>query len=123
MFFFQSTWRYLIRYLLIAVLIVPVMFASGQAQAQRFEEIVVSLKIPRLMTQDIIVQYDGDDIYLPLIELFDYLGTQVKANISENYYTGVFFVDNREFKINLNTQKAFCRDQDFLFKRDDYFQT
>ena len=64
MFSFRSTWRYLKKYLMVGVLTVLVTVNSGYSQAQRFEEIVVSLKIPRLITRDIIVQYDGDDVYI-----------------------------------------------------------
>lgn len=53
--------------LLLAILLLP---ASPAAQKAHHEEIVVNFDVPKLVNSDIFVQYDGQNLYIPLQEIF-----------------------------------------------------
>jgi len=94
--------------LLAALLLFPGAGAGGYDLDNEIEEIVVRIDIPRLMQKDIIVQYDGTDIYVPFTEVFSILEIYVETDFQNKIFTGKFLDDDGEFEINLPRYKAKC---------------
>ena len=80
--------------------------SSVQAQPEQAEEIVVGFEVPKLIKQDIFVQYDGKTVFVPLIEVFRMVGFQVEPDLPNERIIGntggksdKFIVDLTRFKI------------------------
>ncbi|MEE8576712.1 MAG: hypothetical protein V3T31_05605, partial [candidate division Zixibacteria bacterium] len=59
--------------LIIALSLMP----SASSAQDDFEEIVISFEIQRIISRDLFVLYDGQTIYLPMVEMFGMMGINV----------------------------------------------
>jgi hypothetical protein len=97
------------------------LITSVTAAAQKpSEEIVVSLDIPRLMSADIFVQYDGQTIYLPLTELFRLLDFNVTSDLSRRSFGGFTYSKDNRFEIDLAAGQIMVGKQKFSLAADEY---
>ena len=83
---------------LLPALAVPVGAQSAGNTPREFEEIVVSFEIPKLLREDIFVQFDGETVYLPLISVFSLLDINIDADMGKQNFSG-FFIDEDEGKL------------------------
>jgi len=95
--------------------------ASGQTP--RTEEIIVKIEIPRLLQKDIFAHYDGEKIYVPLIEFFSLIEVQVESDFVNRTFTGHYLTEDNEFKINLNKYEAECFDRKLVIDSTWYVMT
>ncbi|MBN2226094.1 MAG: carboxypeptidase regulatory-like domain-containing protein [candidate division Zixibacteria bacterium] len=79
--------------------------ASAQTE---FEEIVVKFEVPKLSKTDILAQYDGRTIYLPLIEIFGFLDIIVKSDFDNGKFSGKFVMQDNDFEINIRNGETKC---------------
>jgi hypothetical protein len=96
------------------------LFQSGAAQEPMREEIVVGFEIPRLLKQDIFVQYDGETVYVPLIEVFTLLDYSVKADLANERIGGSLAVQSEKFLIDLTRFRVKAPGVDRELLRSDY---
>ncbi len=89
------------RRLLIAGLTGFILCGSGFAQEPMREEIVVGFEIPQLLKQDIFVQYDGETVYVPLLEVFALLNMNVKPDLPNERISGNLASTDEKFLIDL----------------------
>lgn len=105
-----------------AIFVFLLLSFSGAAifsQAGQLEEIVVSYEVPRLTVQDLIVQYDGKTVYLPLIEVFSALGINIRADFAQKLFTGQYYKDNGYYELNLHLLKFKYRGSETVLNRSD----
>ena len=95
----------------------PVQTASAQ---QFFEEIAVGFEIPRLTEADMVVQYDGENIFVPVIELFTRLGINIEPNYERQTFSGKYYSDNKNYHIDLRQAEAQCFGFTTRLKPEDY---
>jgi hypothetical protein len=102
--------------------------ASAAGQSRDVEEIVVKFEIPKLIEKDILIQYDGKDVYLPLIEIFRTLDIYVTADFEKGVFRGEYVTTDNKFKIDLSKRKAECSgreikldDREYLVNQSDLF--
>ena len=98
---------YYIRRLAGCILVTIAVLVTGapvSAQDEPYEEIVIGLEIPKLVHRDIIVQYDGRMIFLPLTEIFDMLDVNLEADFEERVFKG--FLISRDNKYTLDLDKG-----------------
>jgi len=69
-------------------------------QPREIEEIVVTFKVPKLIHKDLFVQYDGETVYLPLVELFSLLDIHINADLPKRRFHGFFVSKDREFELD-----------------------
>ncbi len=103
--------RFHIRLLKLAVaviLICGIVMPALHAQSSYVEEIIVRFEVPKLIQKDIFVQYNGETIFLPVIDLFTLLEISVEGNIQEGIIHGNFVTKNEKFEIDLLNAKAKC---------------
>ncbi|MFH2035443.1 MAG: hypothetical protein ABIJ45_03490 [Candidatus Zixiibacteriota bacterium] len=105
--------------LFIALLIVVIMAPYANSGDQEFEDIVISFEIPKLMQKDIIAQYDGKSLFLPLIEIISLLDIKVEKDFENGLFSGSYIGDDK-FKINIPKQKAECQGRSVSFENEDY---
>jgi hypothetical protein len=88
--------------LIIVLSILAIAIPDCLSAPRTFEEIVVGFEVPRLIRKDIFAQYDGNNIYLPTVEIFRLLELVVDDNLEEKQISG--YVINREhrFTIDMN---------------------
>lgn len=88
---------------------------------REFEEIVVSLDVQRLLQRDIFVQYDGQTVYLPLVDVFTTLEMNITADPARGRFSGYLFKRNDKFEISLEKGKARTPYTDQKLTGLDYF--
>ncbi|UCD17123.1 MAG: hypothetical protein JSV44_11830 [Candidatus Zixiibacteriota bacterium] len=92
----------------VLTLAIIIMSATGLAQNQQFEEIVLKLQVSKLADGDIMAQYDGRDIFLPLIEIFNFLEINIVPDIEKGVFAGQYVTSDNKFRIDLPEGKAKC---------------
>lgn len=90
---------------LVGLIVGPSQTVSAQ---QFFEEIAVGFEIPRLTNVDMVVQYDGENIFVPVMELFTRLGINIKPNYERQTFSGKYYSDNKNYFIDLRQEEAQC---------------
>jgi len=85
--FDKSQKNYFLKKLFLTVWL-SVLFSGiqGYSQDEPVEEIVVGFNVPKLLHRDIFVQYDGMNIYAPIVEIFN----QLDINIEPDFVNGKF---------------------------------
>jgi hypothetical protein len=87
---------------IIALLISAIAIPDCLGAPRSFEEIVVGFEVPRLIRKDIFAQYDGNNIYLPVVELFKMLELVIDDNLEEKQLSGYVINRDHRFNIDLN---------------------
>lgn len=108
---------------LILTLLVVILTQTGAGQDQQFEEIVVRFEVPKLFQKDIFVQYDGNNIFLPLIEIFGLLDINVKPNFEKGMFSGKYLTSDTKYEINLPKLRAKCRGKVIELDRTAFYMT
>lgn len=102
-------------------LALALLIAAGAAVAQTpAEEIVVSVEVPRLLVSDLFVQYDGQTIYLPLVELFRLLEFNVTSDLSRRSFSGYTYSKDNRFEIDLAAGQVTVGKQKFPLTAGEY---
>ncbi len=117
---FRAVWPL---YLFLVILLTGIPITGSNARINEAEEIVVGFRIPRLITQDILVQYDGQNIYLPLMEIFQLLEIYIKSDFNNGRFSGKFLEKDNEFEIDLSKLQAKCFGKTTNLAETDYLLT
>lgn len=104
------------------VLLVASPLTAQNYDNQGIEEIVVGLKIPRLLTTDIFVQYDGRTLFVPIIELFRILDFNVNRDLSGRNISGYLFDPKNRFSIDLDKNIIRINGKEFPLTSQDYVE-
>jgi len=87
---------------LLLILLIAVSDTSMSATTdQIFEEIPVNFRVRHLINRDIFVQYDGEHIYLPIIEIFNQLDLKIDADIKNKRFRGFVISSKNKYDIDL----------------------
>jgi len=107
--------------MLVVAMMATALCQSVTGQELGREEIVVGFEIPRLLKQDIFVQFDGETVYVPLIEVLDLLDFNIKTDLPNKRISGSLALQSDKFLIDLTRfhVKALGVDRDLL--RSDYY--
>lgn len=99
------------------------LFAGGTVQAQfdNFEEIVINFDVPRLLNKDIFVQYDGQDIFLPVLEIIGMLELNITNDQPSRRIFGSILSKDDKFEIDIGQGKIKISAGEFELLRDQYF--
>lgn len=96
--------------------------------AQVFEEIPINFQVRRLINADIFAQYDGKDVFLPVMGIFDLLDLNIKPEMDKRRFSGYVISNKNKFRIDLDklTVRLHGRDtplhpSDFLLTTTDLF--
>ena len=98
----------------------------GQTRLQDIEdtevvEIVVNFEVRKLINKDIFAQYDGTEIYLPLINIFQLLELYIDADFKNLRFSGFFISKKDKYEIDLTRHTARARGQKYELLPSDYF--
>ncbi len=96
---------------------------TAPVQDRELEEIVVVLDIPRLLRQDVVVQYDGRSVYFPLAELFSLLELNIEADFQTRRFHGFLITRKNRYEINLADLTVSARGRRHKLERDDFILT
>lgn len=126
-------------YLSLAVFVLAM---AGVGSAQRMpgigqhnlEEIVVGFSVPRLLSEDVFVLWDGDDVYLPVTVVFGLLDLHIHLNMDAGTATGYILDRGHSFEFDLTerwvrtdkgrtglSDRDFAVSDDELYLRRDWF--
>ncbi|HVP07029.1 MAG TPA: hypothetical protein VMS71_04235, partial [Candidatus Acidoferrum sp.] len=108
----------------------------SSAQAPTTEEIVVSFEVPRLVSKDILVRYDGTTVYLPVTEVLHMLDLNITTDIEAKRSYGFLFSRSQQYELDFGRFSAdidgkkrpllssdFLSDDHEFYLRVDMFET
>lgn len=114
-----------------ATLVAVIIIFSGPdclASPRSFEEIVVGFEVPRLIRTDIFAQYDGNNIYLPVLKVFNLLELVVDDNLEGKQISGYvinrdhrFVIDLNRFEVRSSGKKWPLVGSDYYMGKDDLY--
>ncbi|UCG63180.1 MAG: hypothetical protein JSV52_07840 [Candidatus Zixiibacteriota bacterium] len=87
----------------------------------QFEEIVVSFEVPKLVQQDMFVQYDGQTVYVPLVKLFDALDININADLRSKKFWGFYINRNSNYEFDLAAFRIRIMGRDYPYLASDYY--
>jgi len=90
------------------------------AQDQRFESIVVNFDVPRLINTDIFVRYDGQTVYLPVMEIFNLLDINVNHDGKTERVYGYLYTEQDLYEIDILNDRATISEQEFTLDGNDF---
>jgi hypothetical protein len=93
--------------------------AHGQGQSA-FEEITVSFEVPRLVSKDIFVHYDGTTVYLPVSDVFRLLDISVSSDAGHTRIEGFFVVKDKRYELRPLEQKAVVAGTEYSLAPTDF---
>ena len=117
------TYRFLVTAALVALLLAAAPVTPVAAQTPSTEEIIVRIEVPKLLQKDIFVHFDGETIYVPLLELFSLLDMNVDVDTPKRIYKGSFLTSDNKFEINLTDAKAKCFGETISLPPSQYLAT
>jgi len=103
----------------VALLILTCAYGSGQAAA--LEEIAVDFEIPKVLSKDILVRYDGTAMYLPVVEIFELLDINCSLSPQTKRLSGFFISKDNVYQIDPSAFKATVRKREFPLLSSDCF--
>ncbi len=106
---------------LLLVTALGVLCPSMTTAQSDFEEIVVKFEVPKLSKTDILAQYDGRTLYLPLVEIFGFLDIIVETDFDEGKFSGKFVTQDNDFEVNLKNGEAKCYGKTVALVNGSYY--
>ncbi len=117
-----------IRRLTFTAVLAALVFAAGSVSAQinasqnrTFEEIVVSFEVPKLIQQDLFVQFDGHTVYLPLVKIFNLLDLNIEADMEQRKFYGFFISKDQKYEIDLSNFRIKALGKEYPYLASDYY--
>jgi len=97
------------------------MCACGSGLAAELEEIAVEFEIPKVMSKDILVRYDGTTMYLPVVEIFKQLDINCSLSPQTKRLSGFFISKDNVYQIDPPAFKAIVNKREFPLLPSDCF--
>ena len=89
-------------------------------QNDHFEEIIVNFDVPKLVNTDISAQYDGQTVYLPLLEIFRLLEANARHDQSAKQIRGYIYSQKDAFDIDVEQGFVKSLGTEFLLPQEGY---
>lgn len=93
--------------ILLFIILLSLPFSSG-VEARETEEIVLRFEVPKLFQEDILARYDGEHIYLPVIDMFRLLHINLEIDPGFKRLSGRFLNRDNKYYIDLIKSEARC---------------
>jgi hypothetical protein len=87
--------------------------AAPTVPVEATEEIAVSLEVPKVTSKDVIVRYDGKDLYLPFLEVMGMIGSNASVNQEGTIFSGSYLSKDVPITIIPSTFKASVGGKEF----------
>jgi len=97
--------------------------ASTYAQKADYEEIILNFQIPKLINKDIFAYYDGETIFLPVIDIFHMIDIYTEADLNQGIISGYYIEKDNRYEIDLTRLRARCHNKVHDISEDDYVLT
>jgi len=113
----------LIRYLVVFFsfyILVPAVRLSGQ---EEFDEILVFLEVPGVGVGEIEAVIKGNELYLPVTDLFDFLKIKNSPSDELQSITGFFISPDAKYSINRTTNEINYKDKTYNLLPGDLIRT
>ncbi len=107
-------------YILTAIVAVGSLLTVSVRSESTFEEITVGFEVPRLVEQDILVQYDGATVYLPVMEIFRLLDINVGSDLDHTRIEGFLYNKDRKYELRPRENKAFVDKSEYPLASADF---
>lgn len=111
-----SVWRWLLCCTLAGLGAAP--WAS--AQTSQFEEIVVNFDVPKLVSKDLMVRFDGANLYFPLVEAFDLLNINIQADFKSGGARGFLASTDVPYELNFARHVATVKGRELPLLPSDF---
>lgn len=100
-----------------------ILFKSEQvgAQAGQVEDIVINFNVERLVNTDIISLYDGEQVLLPLLEVFNLLDLNIEADFTSQRFSGFVISSDQTYVLDLPTRSALVRGRKSVLPSKEFY--
>ena len=95
--------------------------AYAQEDLPEYDELSVEMNVPDLGTIEIPIAIKGQDAYIPLKELFDFL--KIKNEETANGIEGFIINPDSSYVINPSENKIIYKNEEFQLSEQDYIQS
>jgi hypothetical protein len=106
---------------LVILLVLTSFSAMTQENLPDYDELSVEMNVPNLGTIDIPIAIKGQDAYLPVKELFDFL--KIKNQKTSRGTEGFIINPDSSYVINSSVNKILYRNKEFELSENDYLQS
>jgi hypothetical protein len=93
----------------------------AQEDFPEYDELSVEMNVPDLGTIEIPIAIKGQDAYIPIKELFDYL--KIKNEETTKGVEGFVINPDSTYQINPSENRIIYKNEEFSLSEDDYIQT
>ncbi|APS39716.1 hypothetical protein [Salegentibacter sp. T436] len=93
----------------------------AQEDFPEYDELSVEMNVPDLGTIEIPIAIKGQDAYIPIKELFDYL--KIKNEETTKGVEGFVINPDSTYQINPSENRIIYKNEEFYLSEDDYIQT
>ncbi|WP_286761854.1 hypothetical protein [Salegentibacter sp. UBA1130] len=93
----------------------------AQEDLLEYDELSVDMNVPDLGTIEIPIAIKGQDAYIPVKELFDYL--KIKNEETTNGVEGFIINPDSTYQINPSENRIIYKNEQFSLSEEDYIQT
>ncbi|MGM0932628.1 MAG: hypothetical protein ACQEWD_04215 [Bacteroidota bacterium] len=94
---------------------------SAQETFPEYDELNVEMSVPRLGTVEIPIAIKGQDAYLPVQELFDFL--KIKNEVTAEGITGFIVHPDSTYSINFQDNYIQFKDEEYELEASDFIET
>lgn len=106
-----------------ALLLLPALPVRGAEIDEEMDEAFLHFRYQGVVEAYISGLYDGERIYLPLVELFEYLQLDYTFHPTEGIIEGFFVEEMRRYRIDLAAGSARIGNRTLSFSEDDFVAT
>lgn len=106
--------------LLAAIVFCFSLLAVGAVAQGSMEEITVSFEVPRLVSKDIFVRYDGTVVYLPVTAVFSLLDINISLDQSRTRLEGFFASKDQRYELRPLEEKATVNGTTFTLAQAEF---
>ncbi|MEW6412752.1 MAG: hypothetical protein AB1483_09805 [Candidatus Zixiibacteriota bacterium] len=119
----RRTCRYIPCGVLLGVILTAASVSAqiNASQSRNFEEIVISFEVPKLVQQDLFVQYDGHTVYLPLVKVFSLLDINIEADLEKKRFQGFFISKDQHYEFDLANFRIKALGKEYPYLASDYY--
>ena len=107
-------------YIAAAFAIALSLLPAPAASQSEYEEITISFEVPRLLTADMFVRYDGKTLYLPTTQVFNLIDISIGPDPDRTRLQGFLFNKNDKFELRPTDGKAIVNKLEFTLDRSVY---
>ncbi|PWB76180.1 hypothetical protein C3F09_01130 [candidate division GN15 bacterium] len=97
------------------------MLAAHAGRAAELEQIAISFEVPKVVSRDMLVQYDGTAMYLPVAEILRLIDINCSFDPKDQTLSGFFIHRDSTYRLDPTGGRAIIKSRDYPLLASDCF--